>query len=102
MSQERLEEKAQRMFDIVEQCQSSGQHKKDFCHEQNIPLSKYYYWQKRYYEEVHKNDRGFVAIDTHAADREDGQMKINLPTGVSIQIPLDTSPIIIKQLLTLV
>ena len=90
MSQERLAEKTQRMFDIV-----------DFCHEQNIPLSRYYYWQKKYYEQFQKEDRGFVAIDTHTADRAEGEMKINLPNGVSIQVPLHTSPIIIKQLLTL-
>lgn len=89
------------MFDIVKRCQSSGQRKKDFCNEQNIPLSRYYYWQKKYYEQFQAEDCGFVAVGTHTADKTEGEMKISLPNGVSIQVPLDTSPIIIKQLLTL-
>lgn len=90
------------MFKIVEQCQNSGLPKKDFCHHHNIPRSQYYYWQKKYREQFQEEEEdGFIAVDTDTANGTQDEMKINLPNGVSIQLPLHTSPIIIKQLLTL-
>lgn len=101
MSQIKFAEKAQRMFKIVEQCQNSGLPKKDFCHQHNIPRSQYYYWQKKYREHFRDEESGFVAVDTDTAVGTKDDIKINLPNGVSIQLPLHTPPTTIKQLLTL-
>jgi len=88
----------QQMFDLVESCHASGLTRKQFCLQQGIKLSLFYYWQKRYRQEQ-SSDAGFlpVQIGGHSGA---GDIEIIYPNGVQVRLGRGVSLSLIRSLIT--
>lgn len=75
----------QEMFALVESCLSSGLTKKQFCHQQGIKLSLFYYWQKRYRQQQQEEDAGFLPVQIGGRQGAN-DIEIIYPNGVQVRL----------------
>ncbi len=89
------------MFAIIEECQVSNLTKKEFCQQKGIPVSLFYYWQKKYKEQ--QNPGGFIPININARNHISDSLAIEIqyPNGVIVRLPDQTPPSIVKRYLQL-
>lgn len=88
------------MFQMVEQCQSSGKTNKAYCQEQGIKQSVYYYWQKKY-RDHHQTTSGFVPIKLKGEYGNPDKIEISYPNGIKVCLPHGTDFSIVKTLIGL-
>ncbi len=94
MEKTSAEDRQHRMFQLIDEFQRSGKTRKVFCLEQNIALSKFYYWQRKSQEISENEGPGlFVPVKTGGRTRHvqsPGQYVIlQYPNGVSLQVPVN-------------
>lgn len=80
----------EKMFSLIEQCQSGKQSVKQFCARQGIAASAYYYWLKKYKASRGVN-AGFVPVRISSAMDEAALgrqvfAEVVLPEGGAIKI----------------
>jgi len=95
------------MLRMIESFQGSGQTRKEFCTLQSIPLSKFYYWQKKYFQKQHQATESGFFIPVSASRRQgsispSSQITLQYPNGVSLSLPLNTAPSVIRTLIRLI
>lgn len=76
----------ERMFQLIEQWQQSGDTQKVFCQEQSIKYHVFHYWYKRYREQhadPQNNGSSFVKLQI-AKPASAGSVEIYYPGGVHI------------------
>lgn len=74
------------MFPLVEQWQSSGQTQKAFCTEQDISISIFTYWLRRYRDQANTpeaQESGFVSVCL--ADPRAAALELALPSGAVLR-----------------
>lgn len=72
------------MFDLIESCLSSGLTKREFCQQQGIKLSLFYYWQKRY-RQHQEADAGFLPVQINGRQGA-SDIEIVYPNGVQVRL----------------
>lgn len=80
-----LKEKRSAMRAMIEDWQSSGKSKKEYCLEKGINEAKFYYWYSR---TNRKEDTplGFIPIVQHSSVRE---IEVFYPNGVKLKVNVD-------------
>jgi len=86
---------------VVESCQSSGMSNKSYCKQAGIPLSKYYYWQKKLREDQEKPADKFIPIEIGEAGSHPHQIEISYPNGVRLKLPQGSPLTLISSLIRL-
>ena len=82
------------MRPIIEKWEDSGLTKKEFCEQQGIAPSVFYYWYKKY--KTQDNPAGFVPIKIKNNTKA-GQLEIHYPNGVKLKLSSDVSPSLLRQ-----
>jgi hypothetical protein len=86
------------MLKMVKECQESGQTKKDWCTEHQIPLHIFYYWQKIYLQKETNVD-DFIPLRIFKPQIP--QLRIKYPNDVEILIDQSISPETLRMLINL-
>ena len=73
--------KRQGMEQHIVQCSASGMQVRQYCLEQNIQPSTYYYWLKKLQAPSNKNIGSFVRVQPI---EQSSRIEISLPNGVKI------------------
>jgi hypothetical protein len=80
-----LKEKRSAMRAVVEDWQSSGKSKKQYCLEKGINAAKFYYWYSKI-NDTEGSPRGFIPIEKTSATRE---IEVVYPNGVRLKVDND-------------
>jgi hypothetical protein len=101
------EDRREEMFGIVEAFKTSGQSRKAFCATRSIPLSLFYYWQRKYFqhhqEDIEKSFFVPVSANGRVSSKSNLQeITLQYPNGVCLALPLSTSPSVIRSLILLI
>ena len=87
----------QAMEQHIAQCSASGMQVRQYCQEQHIQSSTYYYWLKKLQAPTNKNTGSFVRVEPM---QQNSRIEISLVNGVKIcfenLVPVDY----LKQLLS--
>jgi hypothetical protein len=82
--------KRQAMEQHIAQCSASGMLVRQYCLEQNIQSSTYYYWLKKLQAPTNNNIGSFVRVQPV---EQSSRIEISLPNGVKISfenlVPVD-------------
>ena len=73
------------MFPLVEGWQGSGQTQKAFCAEQDISVSVFAYWLRRYRDQVHVFDQSASFVPIQPASSSVNALEVELPTGTILR-----------------
>jgi hypothetical protein len=82
------------MRPIIERWEVSGLTKKEFCDQQQIAPSVFYYWYKKY--KTQDNSSGFIPIKIKSTTYGD-HLEIIYPNGVKLKLSPDVSPAMLRQ-----
>ena len=100
MDTNKLSDHRQAMFQLVEQCHSSSKSNKEFCEQHEVTLAKFYYWQKRYWE--NQQPEGFLPVKIGKGRKTSAEpVRIHYPNGVVIHLPAQADPALIRTLIGL-
>ena len=112
----------QQFEEIFDRYQSSGLRIKEFCRNDSIVESRFYYWQKRLQEHNYRTGResGFVPIvftgssslpankavhqkpiPVHVDPIPGNFLEIVYPNGVKVRVPIGTDPTQLRSLILL-
>lgn len=105
--------------EVYSRYQSSGLSVKDFCQNESMHVSRFFYWQRKlkaHNQELNQSS-GFVPLLLHSSgsrakssvdlpsvshpSEEDGVCELVYPNGVKLRIPLDTDIRKLEQLILL-
>jgi hypothetical protein len=95
MNKHRANRSIEEMRPHIKEWERSSQTKKSFCKTRGLALSVFYYWQKKYREEIQPG--GFVPIDMAVPPVGSGVVEIKYPNGVTLCLPADTPSSAIRQ-----
>ena len=70
---------------MIEDWQSSGKSKKEYCLEKGINEARFYYWYSRI-NGKEDTPRGFIPIERHSGIRE---IEVFYPYGVILKVNVD-------------
>jgi len=80
------------MLGIMDRWHESSLRLLDYCESQNVSLSKFKYWQKKFKKEQ-TIESGFKSVEILPPEPEElkslGFIKIEYPHGVMVQVPSD-------------
>lgn len=82
------------MRPIIEKWEDSGLTKKEFCKQQGMAPSVFYYWYNKY--KTQDTPAGFVPIKIKNTTKAD-QLEIHYPNGVKLKLSSDISPSLLRQ-----
>ena len=75
------------MFRLIEDCHNSGLSKKQWCQQNGIPKSRFFYWQNQYRKAREQNSKA-AFIELPAPDKQPTAMiELEYPSGLTIRIP---------------
>ena len=113
----------QQFEEIFDRYQSSGLRIKEFCRNESIVESRFYYWQKRLQEHNYRTAResGFVPIvftgsnslpankavhqkplPVHDDPIPENFLEIVYPNGVAVRVPMGADPTQLRSLILLI
>jgi hypothetical protein len=97
------------MYSHVEACKRSKQSQKIYCKEQDIALSTFQYWAKKYREEFSEDGYsgetpGFIPVQVQPDPEIDqvcvpGQLHFLFPNGIQVMCPAGVQPEVLRTLL---
>jgi len=78
---------SQQMQALIEKFNQSNVNKKQFCRQEGIPLSVFYYWQKKHKKENQSISKGFlpVEINSKPPSQTHSTVEIAFPNGVIVR-----------------
>ena len=82
------------MRPIIEKWEVSGLTKKEFCKQQDLAPSVFYYWYKKY--KSAGSAGGFIPIKIKNSIQE-SHLEILYPNGVKLKLSTDISPSLLRQ-----
>lgn len=86
MKSKERQDRKEAMFARIEQCRQSGLSKKEYCRQNQITPSLFYYWQKKYKEQHHLTT-GFLPL--HIKETPgflNHAFEIQYPNGVCLRM----------------
>ena len=89
--------KRQAMEQHIAQCSASGMQVRQYCQEQHIQSSTYYYWLKKLQAPTNKNTGSFLRVEPI---QQHSRIEINLPNGIKISFENLVPADYVKQLLS--
>jgi transposase-like protein len=92
------ESKSVEMFRLVEELESSGYDRQVFASQHGISLSKLDYWRHRYHHQNREGTSGFIELRSAPID---SSIEIVYSNGVTIRLSGDSSPVRLRELVTL-
>ena len=88
----------ERMFELVELWQQSGESAKSFVAHHGIALSKFLYWRKKYRDQQPSSGSGsFIELRTAMST----DIRLRYPNGVELLLPVNTPAGKIRELISL-
>ena len=81
----------------VAQCSASGMQVRQYCQEQNIQSSTYYYWLKKLQGTPNKNTGSFLRVEPIELS---SRIEISLPNGIKISFENLVPADYVKQLVS--
>ena len=100
-------DRQEEMFRIIKAFKESGQSRKAYCSTLSIPISMFYYWQRKYFQHQQEGSGKsfFVPVSTCGSRLSKGnaaEITLQYPNGVSLAIPLSTPLTVIRTLIRLI
>lgn len=95
------------MFQVLEEFNKSGKTRKDFCADNKLAVNVFYYWQRKFREQPRGLQQGsFVMVNTRGKLQQGNSstsvITVQYPNGVCLQVPGDSSPQILRTLISLI
>lgn len=88
------------MYALIEKSNQSNVSKKQFCQQEGIPLSVFYYWQKKYKQASQAPDKGFLPVEISSKPQAQGSIEITFPNGVILRLEGGSDLEMIRSLIT--
>ena len=88
------------MYTLIEKSNQSNVSKKQFCQQEGIPLSVFYYWQKKYKQATQAPDKGFLPVEISSKPQAQGSIEITFPNGVILRLKGGSDIDMIRSLVT--
>ena len=88
--------KADAMHHHIQACQAGTQSVEQYCQQQGIRKSSYYYWCKRLSKQTVPS--GFVPLGIEVHDRQSTDVIVTFPNGVSIRFKAGVKVSVLKEL----
>ena len=87
---------------LIEKANQSNVTKKQFCRHEGIPLSVFYYWQKKHKKGSQSTSKGFlpVEINSKPPPQTHSTVEIAFPNGVIVRFEGSHDIEIIRSLIT--
>lgn len=87
------------MYALIEQWKESEVSQKQFCEENKIPLSNFFYWNKKYRKQT-GTFSGFmpIKVDNESKKHLEG-IEIIYPNGVRLQLSAAAHPSVVGELI---
>ncbi len=83
----------EQMFKLVEACHQSGLTNKEFCKRQSLHPQVFYYWQRKYREEVNSHKHSLMPLEIKADQQQSPtSLEIHYPNGVKVILHDELSP----------
>ena len=102
---QKSENRQTQMFALVEELHQSKMTRAEFCQQKGISRNCFYYWQKKYRQQVGAEQPGFVSVRTgkgiFVRNGVSQSIMLTYPNGVSLQLPAGTPLPVISSLLRL-
>lgn len=92
------ESKSVEMFRLVEELESSGRNRQVFASHHGISLSKLDYWRHRYHHQSQESPSGFIELKSAPLE---SSVEIIYPNGVTVRLSGSSSPVRLRELVTL-
>jgi hypothetical protein len=91
------------MFALVEELLQSKMTREEFCKSKGLSKNCFYYWQKKYRNQIQESHAGFISVRPGTGSRTGFTQPIILtyPNGISLQLPFGTPLTVISSLLRL-
>mgnify|MGYP006896942047 CR=1 FL=1 len=95
----------QQMFSLIEKFQQRKSTKKQFCLEEGISQSVFYYWEKKYKQACHSTDKGFMPVEIKGKAQykyatTHSSVEITFPNGVILRLEGEKDIEMIRSLVT--
>lgn len=88
------------MYALIEKSNQCNVSKKQFCQQEGIPLSVFYYWQKKYKQASQAPDKGFLPVGISSKPQARGSIEITFPNGVILRLEEENDLEMICSLIT--
>ncbi len=88
--------KADAMHSHIQACQAGTQSVEQYCQQQGIKKSSYYYWRKRLSKQTVAS--GFVPLGIDGNYGQSAEVIVSFPNGVSIRFSAGVKASILKEL----
>jgi hypothetical protein len=81
-----LSPRSRQMFGLIEKYQNSSVSQKAFCQQEDLPLSTFTYWLKKYREHQQTADFIPMKINERSPQKQSNWCEIEFPGGIVIRI----------------
>ena len=85
---------------LIEKFDQSNVSKKQFCHQEGIPLSVFYYWQKKFKQTGQSSGIGFLPVEVNHKTNTQSSIEISFPNGVVMRLEAGCDMEMIRSLIT--
>jgi hypothetical protein len=91
---------SQQMQALIEKFNKSNVSKKQFCRQEGIPLSVFYYWQKKFKQTGQPSGEGFLPVEVNHKTSIQSSIEISFPNGVVMRLEAGCDIEMIRSLIT--
>ena len=84
--QSNLSQRHRQMYALIEKSQNSPLSQKAFCQQEDLPLSTFTYWLKKYRGSQQTADFIPVKINERSQQKQNNRCEIEFPGGIVIRI----------------
>ena len=71
---------------LIDKFNRSNVSKKQFCRQEGIPISVFYYWQKKVKQTRKPSDKGFLPVEVNHKPTIQSSVEISFPNGVVVRL----------------
>ena len=91
---------SQQMQVLIDKFNRSNVSKKQFCHQEGIPISVFYYWQKKFKQTDQSSGKGFLPVEVNHKPTIQSSVEISFPNGVVVRLEEDSDIEMIRSLIS--
>ena len=91
---------SQQMQVLIDKFNRSNVSKKQFCRQEGIPVSVFYYWQKKFKQTSQPSGIGFLSVEVNHKTITQSSIEISFPNGVVMRLEAGCDIEMIRSLIT--
>jgi len=91
---------SQQMQVLIDKFNRSNVSKKQFCRQEGIPISVFYYWQKKFKQNGQSSGKGFLPVEVNHKPTIQSSVEISFPNGVVVRLEEGSDIDMIRSLIT--